>query len=70
VKLDRNNDLGIELFLTVDSGQGRVIKAVNYSNLPFEQRWKSLFDTVDSWGKVKDAIEEARRRNSRISRLK
>lgn len=69
MKLDRNNDLGIELFLTVASGQERVIKAVNYSNLPFEQ-WKSLFDTVESWGKVKDAIEEARRRISKISRLK
>jgi hypothetical protein len=70
VKLDRNNDLGIELFLTEASGQERVIKAVNYSDLPFEQRWKSLFDTVESWRKLKDAIEEARRRISKISRLK
>jgi hypothetical protein len=68
VKLDRNNELGIELFLTVDSGQRH--RAVNYSNLPFEQRWKSFLVTVVSWGKAKDAIEEARRRISRISRLK
>ena len=69
MKLDRNNEFGIVLFLTVDSGQGRDIKAVNHSNLPFEQRWKVFLDTVEL-GKVKDAIEEARRRISRISRLK
>jgi hypothetical protein len=65
VKLDRNNELGIDLVLTVDIGQRH--RAINSSNLPFEQRWKSFLDTVVSWGKVKDAIEEARRRISRIS---
>jgi hypothetical protein len=48
VKLDRNNELGIELFLTVDSGQRH--RAVNSSNMPFEQRWKSFLDTCSELG--------------------
>jgi hypothetical protein len=63
VKLDSNNEFGTELLLTLDSGPKRYIKDVNSRILPFEQSWKSFLD----WGKVKDAIEETRRRISRIS---
>jgi hypothetical protein len=37
VKLDSNNEFGIELLLTMDSGPGRNIKDVNSRNLPFEE---------------------------------
>jgi hypothetical protein len=66
VKLDSNNELGFELFLTLT--MDRNIKAVNSSNLPIEQIWKSFLDIIENWGKAKDAIEaEARKRISRIS---
>jgi hypothetical protein len=66
VKLDSNNELGFELLLTPTGG--RNIKAVNSSNLPIEQSWKSFLDIIENWGKAKDPIEaEARKRISRIS---